>query len=366
MRDRLGRACCLLLASACAGVLAADSVLIDPSDGWLDGTRWLKGRYGFMPVPIIITEPAVGYGGGAALALLHEPIGGEDGKAPGPPSISAVAGAATENGTWFTGGGHFGSWADDHFRYLGGLGRAHVNIDYWVDDRAYAYSMDTWALAQRFQARLPDTPVFGGLRYTFMDNRLAGDAVDRLPDELARLRTGGLGGSLSWDTLDNLLTPTSGVQLDYVGMAYAPAFGGEQEYQRYEARQRVHLPLAGTLGLGVRIDGQFAQGDVPFWHQPYIDMRGVAAARYQDEAVLVGELELSWNVWRRFWLIGFGGAGAAEDSAGDLHDGDWHPAGGGGLRYLLARGFGLLGGIDIAASEGQTAVYITIGNAWGR
>lgn len=43
----------------------------DPQDGRLDTSRWLLERRGFLPVPIVITEPAVGYGGGVALAFLH-------------------------------------------------------------------------------------------------------------------------------------------------------------------------------------------------------------------------------------------------------------------------------------------------------
>lgn len=319
-----------------------------------------------MPVPVVITEPAVGYGGGAALAFLHEPLGGAEGKTPGPPSISAVMGAATENGTWMLGGGHFGSWKNDTIRYTGGIGKGHINIDYWVDDHSFAYTMDSLALIQRLQFRIPETPVFVGGRYTFMNNDLSGKVLDQLPDELSEMRTGGLGASLSYDSIDNLLTPTRGIQLDYVGMAFAPAFGGEAEYQTYEARNRVHVPIVPRLRAGVRVDGQFADGDVPFWAQPRVDLRGISAVRYQGRAVLVGEVELSVNVWERFWVIGFGGAGAAEREFDDMPSGSWHPAGGGGIRYLLARGFGLLGGIDVATSEDDTAFYITIGNAWGR
>ena len=43
--------------------------LIDPDDGWLDGSKFLlEYPYGVLPVPIIITEPAVGNGLGLALA----------------------------------------------------------------------------------------------------------------------------------------------------------------------------------------------------------------------------------------------------------------------------------------------------------
>jgi hypothetical protein len=34
---------------------------------------FLAGRHGFLPVPLIITEPAVGYGGGVGGCLLTRP-----------------------------------------------------------------------------------------------------------------------------------------------------------------------------------------------------------------------------------------------------------------------------------------------------
>jgi len=361
MRVRAGLLVCALSVAS-----AQDVSFRDPIDGWFDTTAFLQQSYGFLPVPIIITEPAIGYGGGAAVMFMHDKLGGEDGGKPSPPSISMIAGAGTENGTWFTGGGHLGSWFDDQVRYVGFLGRAHLNLDYYVNDHPFAYTMDGVALIQRLTARLPSTDLFIGGRYYLIGSDVSGDLLDQLPDEASELRTGGLGGSIAYDTLDNLLTPTRGLQLTYVGMAFAPAFGGELEYQKYEARNRIQVPLHPRVGLGLRVDGQFADGDVPFWHQPAVDMRGVSMVRYQDHAVLVGEAELRLNVYERFWLIGFGGAGAAEPTPGDLHDGDWHPAGGAGFRYLLARGFGLLVGIDGATSEDDSAIYLTVGNAWMR
>jgi hypothetical protein len=47
-------------------------------------------------------------------------------------------------------------------------------------------------------------------------------------------------------------------------------------------------------------------------------------------------------------------------------DGQAVGAGGIGLRYELARKFGLHAGLDLAHSPGTTAVYIQIGNAWFR
>ncbi len=50
------------------------SQFIDKEDGWLDASEWLiENAYGFLPVPIIITEPAVDNGLGLAGIFFHKP-----------------------------------------------------------------------------------------------------------------------------------------------------------------------------------------------------------------------------------------------------------------------------------------------------
>ena len=113
----------LLMLMMAGPVAAIDFQLFrDSEDGGLDISDWLLTKKGFLPVPIIVTEPAVGYGVGLAVAFFHSKPGvapGE-GEAEGyglPPSISVAAYGGTENGTRFGVGGHFGSWKDDSIRY---------------------------------------------------------------------------------------------------------------------------------------------------------------------------------------------------------------------------------------------------------
>ena len=44
----------------------------DPKDGAFDTSEWLIERSGFLPVPIFISDPAVGYGGGMALLFFPQ------------------------------------------------------------------------------------------------------------------------------------------------------------------------------------------------------------------------------------------------------------------------------------------------------
>ena len=45
---------------------------IDPKDKKFDVSDWLLKHKGFLPVPQIITEPAVGFGVGLALLFFHQ------------------------------------------------------------------------------------------------------------------------------------------------------------------------------------------------------------------------------------------------------------------------------------------------------
>src|SRR4249920_2396952 len=75
------------------------SRFIDPEDGQLDLSYFLENPRGFLPIPIVITEPAVGYGGGVAgMFLRPRREEGDEGWAR--PDISAVGAFATQNGTW--------------------------------------------------------------------------------------------------------------------------------------------------------------------------------------------------------------------------------------------------------------------------
>ena len=116
--------------------------------------------------------------------------------------------------------------------------------------------------------------------------------------------------------------------------------------------------------IGVRADGRFADGDIPFYAVPFIQLRGIPALRYQGENVIVGEIEPRWDVTYRWSLLAFLGSGWANDSLDGIFDSTARVAYGGGFRYLLAKRLGLRVGVDIARGPEETAIYLTIGSNW--
>lgn len=148
---------------------AVGADLFDPEDGMLDMSRYLQdNQYGFLPVPVVITEPAVGYGGGLFGLFLHGK-GTRDGDHFIPPPITAFGGGGTQNGTWFIGGGHRHTWNNDRIRYLLLLGYANIKLDIYSDgltsfNKNTAIHSQTrgYGGLQKLLFRVGDTPVFVG------------------------------------------------------------------------------------------------------------------------------------------------------------------------------------------------------------
>ncbi|MGF6600820.1 hypothetical protein P3T23_005559 [Paraburkholderia sp. GAS448] len=73
----------------------------------------------------MITEPAVGYGLRPGLLFFSAPVAdtasvpSRDSKDRVPPNVTALGGLYTQNGTWAAAAGHFHTWDNDRYRYLG-------------------------------------------------------------------------------------------------------------------------------------------------------------------------------------------------------------------------------------------------------
>lgn len=61
---------CLAIVFLAFNTVAAE--MLDPEDDSVDMSHYLQDTpYGFLPIPVVITEPAVGYGGGLFGLFLH-------------------------------------------------------------------------------------------------------------------------------------------------------------------------------------------------------------------------------------------------------------------------------------------------------
>src|SRR5499427_10089382 len=96
-----------------------------PDDGWFDVSGFLDEKYGFLPLAVPITEPAVGYGAAGALAFLNQPLG-ETRAGFGRPDITIAGGLGTENGTWGVLVGDIRHWLHDQLETQAGF--THLSV----------------------------------------------------------------------------------------------------------------------------------------------------------------------------------------------------------------------------------------------
>lgn len=354
-----------------------DDTFIDPADGQLDLSNWLLNKKGLLPVPIIITEPAIGYGGGLALAYFHDNLGGgQDGV---PPSISVLGAAGTQNGTWFAGGGHLGIWKQDHLRYKGFAGTGLVKMDFYgisgdlgnEPKSSLAFETEAVFLFQELEFRLWESNFFAGVNYTFVDTQNTfkltynDEVIPDLPGVKFDSRSAALGLILEYDSRNNILSPSSGTHAMLKTQFFNATWGSDDDFNRYSAYIKHYLNLSEKWLLGLRADAKGIDGDAPFYSYPFIEMRGIKAMRYQGQQTLLGEAELDWTFIPRWTLVGFAGAGKAYGS-GEQKNSDLIIARGIGFRYLIASKLGLKMGLDIARGPEDTAFYIQVGSAWAR
>ncbi|WP_233132557.1 BamA/TamA family outer membrane protein [Paraferrimonas haliotis] len=351
--------------------------LKDPLDGRFDASEWiLENAVGFMPVPIIITEPAVGVGGGAALLFFHETEAQRQWRKDNPnqvnpelPAVTGVVAAATENGSKLGGLFHSNSWKDDSLRYLGALFGADLNLKFYPIENgpAFGFNIKGEYLLQELEYRLGQSNVFLGAGYSLMQSEVDFGLVTNLPDlglPALNSKDGALNIKITYDSLDNRFSASSGIKAGISAKFHHENLGGDYQYQDYHAYVNAYQPINSKWTIALRGDGKYITDGSPFYARPFVDLRGISAMRYQGDRVVLAEAELRHHLDSRWTVLGFVGSGQADNFNNSVADSSWQTAFGGGFRYLVARQLGLTSGIDIARGPNETAFYIQTGGAW--
>jgi len=364
---------CLTALAGAGQALSLPERLVDPGDGWLDLSSHLLDHSGILPVPIIITEPALGYGLGVTGVYFDESISALNARSHGagdrlmPPNIKALGAFKTENDSWGAFAGYFHTFGGDRVRLLGGGGTVSLNLDYYGPlGRGIGYQLEGSGLMQQISVRLGESDWLLGARYAFLKTD-ASFGLQRPTDVASweyETRIGRLGMLLGYDSRDNILTPGRGQMLEAEAAMARPWLGSDSSFEQYAARWFGYLPIGEDVVLGLRADAQYASDGTPFYARPYVSLRGVPALRYQDQKTLVGETELRWDFHPRWSAIGFTGVGKAFGKKRDWDEADRVVNKGVGFRYLIARRLGLYAGVDVAWGPEDSAFYIQVGSAW--
>lgn len=341
----------------------------------------------FIAVPIFITDPAVGYGLGAAVGYFHKkkehlesggsshaPVLTSDSAAEVgkqqkvPPTISGVAAAYTEKGTWAIGLAHTASWRKDRMRYTGAIGYAHIVSTFYFNDEPTDFKLDTGLFLQDLKFRIKSSDFWVGAKFVYLSPELLFDEdLSEYPElsERLKLKDVGLAAQAEYDVRDNKMTPNRGQFVEFVAWKHLEVLGGETDYWTVSLMVDSFHELANKkLVLGLHLDLDTAGGDLPLWGYPWVSMRGIPALRYQNESTGVVEGEVRWNLAERWAAVGFLGVGATRGDVPVFQDESGIVAGGLGGRYLFRPQDSLWVGLDVAKGPEQYVLYIVAGHKW--
>ena len=348
----------------------------DPEDGKFDIGNFLAHPRAFLPVPLIVTEPAVGYGGGVA-GMFVRPREAEGSEGYARPNMSLAGGIYTENDTWAAFAGDSSHWYGDRVQTLAALGTGRLNLDFYglgdasdSLDQPVSYSLEfSLVMLQGSWKPKPKSPWSLGMRYIYskVEPKLGEDAPQfpGLADAID-MKISAPAAVLEYDSRNNLFTPTGGIFAESVYLLSREDLGATEEFERFQQVVMGWIPLADEWTLGLRGDYQWSSGGTPFFMRPYIKLRGVAAMRYQGDEIASAEIEARWQFKGRWSLVGVAGYGSAHTDH-DVYSATRDVVSGAvGFRYQLARLFGMHAGLDVGFSEDETAIYLQVGNAWFR
>lgn len=354
--------------------------LKDSLDGKFDLSKYIIDANGFVPVPMIITEPAVGGFGGAIIPVFikktepyEDSINGKLIKTPVAPDVTGGAAIYTVNNTWALAAFRAGTFVKSRIKYIIGGGYANVNMSFYktfsqLGEKELKFNLTVIPFFLQGTKRIGFSHWYAGFKYLFLktDVNYVGDTILyslAKPLEQDRI-VSQLGVTVELDNRDNIFTPDKGIRFHVDANCSDNILGSDYDFWKVNYFVYGYKPVSKKLIAGLRIDGRQAFNAPPFYLLPYIDMRGIPVARYQGNVDILSEIELRWDLKFRWSLMLYSGAGKAFDEWSKFGDADWVWSYGTGFRYLLAREFKLRVGIDVARGPETWAYYIVFGSNW--
>jgi hypothetical protein len=347
------------------------------------GNRMTRAGYRILPIPIIISEPAVGKGLGIALALFHPVKEGKEDDTrvtslesmsefstprQAPPVVTGVAGAYTDSKSWFGGIGHSNNWKNDSIRYIGLLAAARVNSQVYILNVPVDFSMEARVVYQDLKFRIGDSDFLlgGAVSYLDADNRFGFGLPDGFADDrfAADFNNVGVAGKIAYETRDNSMNPRSGQIIELSLWRYDDAIGGDYDYWSAKLKALSFHSLTEKTTLGLRLEASGVDGNPPFFAIPWVKLRGVPALRYQNKVAGAVEIEGRYRFRPRIEFSVFGGLGFTSDDYPIFDNPDSIYNFGFGGRYNIFEEHNVWVGMDIARGPEDWNWYIQVGHPW--
>lgn len=346
-----------------------------PADTAVQTPGWRPHDFSFIPLPIPISDPAIGDGLAVAAGLLYKAGGSER------PWTSGAGGLYTDSESWAALLFQKAYIGADRFRVLGAAGLGEFNVDFYgigseAGSRGFAVPITQdarFGVAQGLMRVAPHTYV--GLQYRVIEMATTINLetppefpdMDIPPRELDS-RTSALGISGEYDTRDNEYQPSSGLYGSVVWLQSAEALGSDHDYGRAELEVNGYTLTGDRTIWAWRASTCWAGDEAPFYDicnfGSQSDLRGYVQGRYRDHSMFAIQTEYRRRFAGRFGFVLFAGVGAVGPAFGDIGREELLPAAGVGLRYEASRRYGVNVGVDYAVGEDSSAFYFRVGEAF--
>ena len=158
--------------------------LKDSLDGAFDLSNYIIHAHGFVPVPIIITEPSLGgFGGGLVPVFIkqqtpyRDSIKGKEIIVPVAPDITGAIAAYTANDTWVLATFRSGTIKKYHLKYTVGGGYANVNMAFYrplpnIGEQKFEFNFRAVPIFLQGIKRIRFSNWYGGLKYLFLQTKI--------------------------------------------------------------------------------------------------------------------------------------------------------------------------------------------------
>ncbi|MBT8341817.1 MAG: BamA/TamA family outer membrane protein [Desulfatitalea sp.] len=327
----------------------------------------------FLVVPIPVSNPTLGVGLTLAGIYLHPT---KTAAAGSPTSTSGVGVMATSNESYLVGVFHDGYYFNDfmRLRLAGGYGELHLKYygmgnDSPLQDNPLAFNAKSTLVTPRLLFELPVDNLYIGLdyRYIGIENFLdASDLTIDLPEFSFYTGSAGFGLVGVYDSRDSNIWPAAGSWLEVTVANYGGHFFGDYHYNKGGIKFTQYHHMTDQVVFVYRLDGQFLDGEPPFWDLAQINLRGFPFGRYIDKKSVTAQAEIRWQMFNKWIITAFSGGGRVADSLNDIDSSPTHWAGGAGVRYNIGGDHHLNVGIDVTYADDQAGVYFQIGDWLGK
>jgi outer membrane protein assembly factor BamA len=296
-----------------------------------------------------------------------------------PPSVLGFGGFYTDSKSWGAGVGARLHLARDRTRLTLGFGTADVRYDYFGSGSAAGDANRSVRIGQSGRAGLAEAlfrvreDLYAGIRLTgaSMNTKLERASVPppTLPrDAELHVTMASIAPRLSFDSRDNEFYPTKGWLADFTATVSSDAWGADFDFQRYEAQCRSYSQRGAKNVIAWRVGACAVGGDAPYFAKCLFGsgalLRGYSVGRYQDDALLAGEVEWRRQLRPRWIAAVFGGAGGVAPSLGSLSFDSALPSVGGGIRWVASKEHRINLRVDVGWGKDEPAVYIGVGEAF--